>query len=402
MRGTVSSAGAVLCCFGLVVGCSDGEADDRGADGDRGSQSSAHHVQVLKAKVERMQVDGDPFLHRTGHQVVAVKNDIFIMRGVEDDIATQTNTFRDDLFRLDPKNKHRVRMNELRERGDAIPPATAFHCAVGDDRRGGSLLSFGGAHFLFQGDPAFFQSFVVFDTLWRYRVSNKRWEAIEPAGVKPAARAGCNAEYHDGSMYVFGGLNRFLQLNNELWRFDTASETWTKLTPVGPVPEPRFIGATAVDHETGKIYLYNGHRATASGFQSIGDFWVYDVATNAFRQLPPVPAPARDEGTLSILRGPHGKKYLVHTAGHTATPVLCTGFTENTTALDEIWAFDPEAESWQQLDVVGDAPRLHFVRGVTVGNEHYLVGGWADVPDPVNTCRQQWNEDVYRVSLVNH
>lgn len=399
MRGTVSSAGAVLCCVGLVAGCS-GVIDDRGEDGAKGTQASAHHVGVLKAKVDTMHLRGDPFLHRTGHQVVAIKDDLFVLRGVEDDIATQTNTFRNDLFRLDPKHGERVRMRELRERGDAIPPATAFHCAVSDDRRDGSLLSFGGAHFIFQGDPGFFRSLAVFDTLWRYRISNKRWEAIQPAGTKPAARAGCNAELHDGSMYVFGGLNRFLQLNNELWRFDTATETWTQLTPVGPIPEPRFIGATAVDHETGKIYLYNGHRATPTGFQSIGDFWVYDIATNAFRQLPPVPAPARDEGTLTILHAPGGKKYLVHTAGHTVSPVLCTGFTENTTALDEIWAFDPDTETWQQLDVVGDAPRLHFVRGATVRNEHYLVGGWADVPDPVNICRQEWNENVYRIRLV--
>ncbi|MBX3206781.1 MAG: hypothetical protein KF764_17050 [Labilithrix sp.] len=353
-----------------------------------------------KAKIERLRVEGDPFLHRTGHQVVAVKDDIFVLRGVEDDIATQTNTFRDDLFRLDPKRHRRVRMTERRERS-ASPPSTAFHCTVGDDRRGGSLLSFGGAHFLFQGDPAFFQSFAVFDTLWRYRVSDERWQAIEPVGARPTPRAGCNAEFYRGSMYMFGGLSRVFALNNELWRFDTSTERWTQLTPSGPVPEARFIGATTVDDDGGDIYLFNGHRSTSIGFQTIGDFWVYHVATNRFRQLPSIPAAARDEGTLSILRAPGGKKYVVHTAGHTASSVLCTGFAERTTAIDEIWAFDLSTEIWQKLDVVGHAPRIEFVRGATVDNQHYLIGGWADVPDPVNTCRQEWSEDVYRLSLVN-
>jgi N-acetylneuraminic acid mutarotase len=400
MRGTISSVGVLLCGAAVAAGCSIDTATGDDVDGDdRGVQTAAHHTQVLKAKVEKLQLKGDPFLHRTGHQVAAVKNDLFIFRGVEDDIATAKNTFRDDLFRLDPKHGERARMKEMRERGDVIPPETGFHCMVSDSRR--SLFSFGGAHYLFQGDPAFFQSFVVYDTLWKYDVSDKHWQAIQPLGTKPAPRAGCNAEFHDGSMYVFGGLNRFFALNNELWRFDTNTTSWTQLTPTGPVPEARFIGATTTDHDTGRIYLFNGHRSTPTGFQTIGDFWVYDVATNAFRALPSIPAPARDEGTLSLLRAPGGKKYLIHTAGHTATPVLCTGFIERTTAINEVWAFDLEAETWQQLQVEGDAPRLEFVRGATIDNEHYLVGGYSDVPDPVNICRQQWNEDVYRLSLVN-
>jgi N-acetylneuraminic acid mutarotase len=398
MRGTISSVGVLLCGAVLAAGCSIDTSSDNTDGDDRGVQASAHHAQVLKAKVEKLRLKGDPFLHRTGHQVAAVKDDIFIFRGVEDDIATATNTFRDDLFRLDPKHGERARMKEMRERGDAIPPETGFHCMASDNKR--SLLSFGGAHYLFQGDPAFFQSFVVYDTLWKYDVSDKRWQVIQPVGTKPAPRAGCNAEYHDGSLYVFGGLNRFFALNNELWRFDTATTSWTQLTPSGPVPEARFIGATTTDHDTGRIYLFNGHRSTPLGFQTIGDFWVYDTATNAFRALPSIPAPARDEGTLSLLHAPGGKKYLVHTAGHTATPVQCTGFVERTSAINEIWAFDLDAETWQQLEVEGDAPRLEFVRGATVDNEHYLVGGYSDVPDPVNICRQQWNEDVYRVSLV--
>lgn len=399
MRGMICSAGALLCGSLFAVGCSaEPSADEH--DDTRGVQALAHHAQVPRVKIERMNPRGDSFLHRTGHQVAAVKDDIFVLRGVEDDVATQTNTFRDDLFRIDPKHQRRVRMTELSERGAAIPPSTAFHCMVGDDRRGGSLWSFGGADFLYQGDPAFFQSFVVFDTLWHYRIPNKRWEAITPTGVKPSPRAGCNAEFYRGSMYMFGGLNRFFGLNNELWRFDTASETWTQLTPSGPLPEARFIGATALDEDNGNIYLFNGHRATSLGFQTIGDFWVYNVASNTFRQLPSLPSVARDEGTLSILRAPGGKKYIVHTAGHTASGVLCTGFSEMTTALNEIWAFDPQDEAWDHLDVVGDAPRLEFARGATVDNKHYIIGGWADVPDPVNTCRQVWSEEIYRISLV--
>src|SRR5690606_18558823 len=102
--------------------------------------------------------------------------------------------------------------------------------------------------------------FNVFDTLWRYRVTNGQWTLIEPSGPRPSARVGCNAEFHDGSMYVFGGLNRFFAVNNELWRFDTDTETWTQLQPSGPLPPARFISATTFDHDEGKLYIFNGLR----------------------------------------------------------------------------------------------------------------------------------------------
>jgi N-acetylneuraminic acid mutarotase len=330
-----------------------------------------------------------------------VRDKLYVARGVEDDIPTQTNTFRNDVFRLDPHEGARAKLKTLHERGDAQLGETAYHCMVADPSRDGSLLVFGGAHFVYQGSPDFFRSLTVSDTLWRYRISNGEWTAIQPTGPKPAARAGCNAEFYRGSMYVFGGLNRFLRLNNELWRFDTETETWTQLTPSGPVPDPRFIGATALDEDQGKIYLYNGHKETPFGFETIGDFWVYDVATNSFRQLPSDPTPPRDEGTLSLLRTPHGKKYLVYTFGHTEAPVRCVGFTETTTATNEVWAFDPEAETWQKLDVEGDTPRLEFVRGAKIDNKQYLVGGYYDEPDPTNICRQVWNEGVYEVTLLD-
>lgn len=389
----------VLAIVGVgSVACSAAREQGEGPTGERASRVTAAFP---KARVVTVDVKGDGLPHRTGHQVVAVHDDLYVARGVADDIATQTNTFYRDLYRFQPKHHDRGKFHELPERGAATPPAMAVACMVGDESGTGSLLSFGGAHYLFELDPGFFASLVVYDTLWEYRIATGRWSAVTPgSGPRPAARAGCNAEIHDGAMYMFGGLNRFLQLNNELWRFDLGSRTWTQLPPNGPVPPPRFIGATAVDHETGKIYLYNGHKETAAGFETIGDFWVYDVASNAWRQIETSPSPPRDEGTLSLLHDPSGKKYLVYTAGHTETDVRCVGFPEMNTATNEIWGFDIEAEIWKKLDVVGEAPRLEFCRGATVGDTHYVMGGWTDVPDPDLVCKQVWNENVYEVSLV--
>ena len=202
-------------------------------------------------------------------------------------------------------------------------------------------------------------------------------------------------------MYMFGGLGQFLQPDNELWRYDVDANAWTELTPSGATPAPRFIMASVADRETGRIYVYNGLGVTAEGFEPIGDFWVYEIRQNQWRQLAATPTPPRAKGVFSMLRDDCGKKYLVYTGGNIDTTVHCTGFDENTTATSEIWAFDMERETWQKLDTLGDAPRIEFAQGATLDNVQYVIGGWADEPDPVRTCKQVWNETVYKVSLVD-
>jgi N-acetylneuraminic acid mutarotase len=272
---------------------------------------------------------------------------------------------------------------------------------VANEKGPGSLLLFGGADYVYELDPNFFHSFTPSATLWEYKTSNRKWTALTPSGMAPSARNGCTADAYQGAMYMFGGLGKFLAPNGELWRYDIDANAWAEIAPTGPTPPARFISASVVDPDTGLLYLYNGLALTADGFDPIGDFWVYDIAQNTWRQLESTPAPPRAKGVLSILRGPCDKKYLVYTGGNIDTTVHCEGFDENTTATNEIWAFDVQAETWQKLDTIGTAPRVEFAQGATLNNEQYVIGGWMDVPDPVRICRQVWNETVYKVSLVN-
>jgi hypothetical protein len=354
-----------------------------------------------RAKFEAVQTSGDPFPHRTGHAAATLGDELYIARGVADDIDTQTNTFRDDLFRGHLEGHDRADFSQLAENGAAIPGSLGFPCMASDDREGGSLLLFGGADYLFELNPGFFASFTPSNALWRYQVHTGTWTELAPSGALPSRRNGCSAARFGQSMYMFGGLSRFLAPDNELWRYDIDANTWQELSPSGSLPPPRFIAASALDEERGNFYVYNGLTATARGFDQIGDFWVYDIAGNSWRQITTTPTPPRNKGVFSLLSGPCGKRYLVYSTGNIDTTVHCTGFDENTTAINEVWAFDLEAETWQQLETVGDAPRLNFAQGATVNNKQVLVGGWYDVPDPVKVCRQVWNETAYEVSLVD-
>lgn len=387
-------AGALLLTCALL-GSACGEVADTEGTGD--VRDGLTHRRVV-ASFEKIIPKGDSFQHRTGHAMVAVKNKLYVTRGVVDDFATQTNTFPEDVLRLQPRAG---RVKTLAQRGSPQPGGFSYACAAGDDRGSGSLYLFGGANYVFELRPDFFPSLVVHDDLWRFDVARGTWELIEPTGATPSARSGCAAEFTSGALYLFAGISRFFEVNDELWRFDPATASWSMLEPTGPRPAARYKPAAALDEAEGKIYYYGGLAFGPAGFERLADFWVYDVATNRFRELPSGIAPARDQGAMALLSAPDGRRYVVHVGGDLPTETACVGFPQLASATNEVWAFDIEAERWSLLEKRGPAPRIEYHAGAVLKDRFYITGGWAEEPDPVNTCRQVWNEGFFAMSLTD-
>jgi hypothetical protein len=337
-------------------------------------------------------------LQRSGHSLLAVHQGLLVTRGVMDDFTTQTNTFPEDVLRLRRSDGD---VRSLLQRGSP-PPGLSYSCAAADQAQGGSFYLFGGSHYLFELHPDFFSSLVVSDDLYRFDVPRRRWTLIEPAGVRPSARSGCTAAFFGGALYMFAGISRFFDVNDELWKFDPELASWTQLTPNGPAPSPRYKPAVALDAQAGKIYYYGGLAFGPSGFARIDDFWVYDIAINQFQQLPNGIQPVRDQGSMGVLSGPDGRRYVLHVGGDLPTTVSCEGFPQLAQATDEVWAYDIEAETWSLLNTGGSAPRIEYHAGVTLNNHFYFAGGWAEEPDPERTCRQEWNPNFYELSLRWH
>lgn len=402
-RAVSSSTGYVVTARGLclataaasaVLGCG-GIADDAAIELD--SRGASLLGGTLEARFEAIEPTGDVLTHRSGHSVVAVKQKLYVVRGVTDDFETQTNTFPEDVLRFNPRTE---KTRALRERGEA-PGGLSYSCAAGSNAQGGSLYLFGGANYVFELRPDFFSSLVVSDALYRFDIPRQRWTLLEPDGARPTARSGCAAELFGGDMYMFGGISRFFEVNAELWKFQPASETWAQLEPEGPVPPPRYKPAVALDRAAGELYYYGGLAFGPAGFERLDDFWVYDIAANTFRQLPSGIDPERDQGSMTVLTAPGGKRYVVHVGGDLPTTVACTGFPQLAAATAEVWAFDIDAETWTLLPVAGPAPRIEYHAGATLNNRFYFAGGWAEEPDPEQTCRQAWNEQIFELSLAS-
>jgi hypothetical protein len=378
----------------LPSACGGQAASDDEALGSVGSKLT---LGTLVAEVQ--QIGEDARLERSGHSMVSVGQRLFVTRGVRDDFDTQTNTFPEDVLRIGAHSGH---VRALAQRGDEQPDGLSYSCVAADPSRGGSLYLFGGGNYVFELDPDFFASLFVSDALYRFDVPTRRWQLLEPAGPRPAARNGCAAHFFDGSVYMFAGISRFFDVSDELWKYDPGLDSWTQLAPSGPVPPARYKPATAIDESAGKIYYYGGLAFGPEGFARIDDFWVYDIASNSFRQLPSGISPVRDQGALTVLSTPEGKRYVVHVGGDVPTDVSCTGFPQLAEATSEVWAFDIEAETWALVSTQGPMPRIEYHAGASIGQSFYFAGGWAEQPDPARTCRQDWNPYIFELSLALH
>lgn len=358
-----------------------------------GERSSDLGGLTLAARVEAR--GADPALERSGHSMVTLGLAPLVVRGVRDDFDTQTNTFPEDILRLGPLTGN---VRPLLELGLDRPGGLSHACAAADPGNA-SFYLFGGANYVFELRPDFFSSLSVSDELYRYDLPERRWELLEPAGAAPSARSGCAAEFFGGALYIFGGISRSFQVNAELWKLDPELDAWTQLLPEGPVPPARYKPAAALDRAGGKIYYYGGLAFGPAGFARLDDFWVYDIASNTFRELPSGIDPVRDQGSMAVLRAPTGKRYVVHVGGDLPTDVSCTGFPQLARATDEVWAFDIEDETWSVLPAEG-MPRIEYHAGTTLANRFYFAGGWAEEPDAERTCRQEWNPHFFELSLV--
>jgi hypothetical protein len=76
---------------------------------------------------------------------------------------------------------------------------------------------------------------------WRLDLSNLSWSQIQATGSIPAARQSHSAIYDpvNKRMIIFGGTNPYA-IYNDLFSLDLNTDSWSMLSPSGPLPNPRW------------------------------------------------------------------------------------------------------------------------------------------------------------------
>ncbi|HAQ34642.1 MAG: hypothetical protein CMF74_03275 [Maricaulis sp.] len=182
-------------------------------------------------------------------------------------------------------------------------------------------------------------------------------------------RSGLAAVEFEGAIYVAGGAG-LTQPREEVEYLDLALGEWRDATPL-PAGLERFGLATI----NGRIYAAGGY-AAREGVRPIADMWSYDPASGVWAREPAMPGPKASFQLVAT------QDRLFAIGGETGEGVT--------------YAFDPEAQEWEEFD----APEHVARRGasaVFTDGLIYLIGGArsgaassrVDVLDPATG---EWSE----------
>jgi len=187
------------------------------------------------------------------------------------------------------------------------PQPRVDHSAV-LDALSNTLIAFGG-HFAFYGTD---QNDTRLLSNANGLVSPSTWTSLATSGTPPGIRDDHSAIYDVTSnrMTIFAGENLittccpYVESNyNDVWVLSNANgqggtPTWTQLSPLGSLPDPRFSHSAVYDSAKTRMIVFGGLRwnQAAQNYTTLGDLWQLSNAnglggTSTWTQLTPSGTP---------------------------------------------------------------------------------------------------------------
>jgi serine/threonine protein kinase len=208
----------------------------------------------------------------------------------------------------------------------------------------GEILLFGG-----RGDAE-----ATTDT-WTYDPNANVW--TEKSGASPTPRTAAFAGSDGHSAYVFGGGNW-----NELWKYERSSG-WKLMQGDGVSGSPPARSGDTLVWDGTRLLLFGGMQ----GESLVNDLWWYEPGANRWTRKKDDGAPGSPPPRISFGTAWDGQRMLVF-----------GGWSASHEALDELWAYDPETNAWEQRAKPDGAtwpPARGAARLVAGGGRCFLFGG---------------------------
>jgi hypothetical protein len=236
--------------------------------------------------------------------------------------------------------------------------------------RGGHSMVFAnqtGQAYLFGGMKQVNGLLYYSDETWSYQRQTYTWTELNPTGAVPSSRFGASMVWIPGisAAILFGG-DPSTGGDDETWSFDPIAIAWTKLSPAGPVPAPRYGQAMVLEPVSHRIILFGGKSDPGQGFN---DTWQYDPILGTWTELHPFGAvPGVRWNHSMVWMGSTGKILLFGGNGGGAAGLL-----------DDTWVYDPVANTWTELAPAGPVPSARLGHAMAYHpslDRVVLFGGW--------------------------
>lgn len=227
------------------------------------------------------------------------------------------------------------------------------------------------------------------------------WTVHPATGVGPTERSAPAVSALGKDVYVFGGVFDSLTAPqhvpyNDLYRFDTRSDRWTRLQPQGPVPPPRAFAASVAHAASQRIFVFGGGVNTDpfyADFSVYDDLWAYSTRGNTWTQIQPrTPGPSGRSRPAVWMVG--NRMYLFG------------GINGFFSTLNDLWVYNVESRRWTELIPDGAAgsppPRHEAAYGTGAqGGRLILYGGETLGQFGFETLADTWEYDIVCNRWIN-
>ena len=194
-------------------------------------------------------------------------------------------------------------------------------------------------------------------------LTQSRWVKAAPFPEPDEELYGVTA---NGKMYVMGGFGNVRGKNYE---YDAAADKWTKKAPM-----PRPAHHQAMVEYQGKIYVFGGFVAPMTGpqggWEPIDNAWQYDPATDAWKNLAPLPSKRGSAAAVLV----NGKVYVIGgatTADGSKDTAISNATTVNNLTRNDV--YDIATNTWTSAAPMA-LGRNHMFSGA-VNGKIYIIGG---------------------------
>lgn len=154
---------------------------------------------------------------------------------------------------------------------------------------------------------------------------------------------------------------------------------WSQISAANP-PPARYDHTLTLDTANNRLVLFGGR----DGSKSLGDTWIFDLASSAWREVKASPAPEARFGHAAAF-DPKSKRVLLF-AGQGS------GF------FNDVWAFDAAKGTWQKLDAKGTAPAARYGTSAVVDTKrnaliisHGFASGRFDDTHALDLATSTWS-----------
>jgi len=180
---------------------------------------------------------------------------------------------------------------------------------------------------------------------------------------------------------------------DEVWAFDTACETWTKLS-VTAGPGARARGKFVLDVANDRALLFGGRQRSSSGVYTLyNETWAFDFGTDSWSQLATTgDAPSPRSNAVAGLDADGGR--LIIFGGNTSSSGL------SPTGSGDTYALDLGTNVWSRIDATGGPSPRYYHAGVVVDRELVVFGGTPDFAGPFLNDTYAFNFDTNTWRMV--